>query len=176
MDGIILVDKPVGFTSFDVVGTCGDPDGIVTCENIDFIIDQLGEELTTAKAIIYISLTVLLFILFLFVLWLNIILPYSNVANELGGIFKITRLKYLKIMLVPVTHGVFNLFLNLLLSISNNLLGNLTVYSNMLSWITETSIRLAFVVFIVALVWAMIEWMRDFEWNKQIKKYGRVVR
>ena len=131
--------------------------------------------MTTGKSIIYILLTLLIFILFLFVLFINISIPYSNQMNKFGGIIAITKYKYLKIMLVPVTHALFNWFLNLLLSISNNLLDNLNIYYGMISFLTETSIMLSWPIFIVALIWVMIEWIRDLEWNKQIKKFGSAV-
>jgi len=159
-----------GFYACCQSGYCDDDD-------FEFEITPTGKSrVNTGEGLIHILLTLFIFLLFVFVLFINIAIPYSNQADKFGGIIKITKYKYFKIMLVPLTHALFNWFLNLLLNISDNLLGDYNVYYGMISFLTETSIKLAWPIIVVTLVWAMIEWMRDFEWNKQIKKFGRVVR
>ena len=158
-----------------IYNTCGDQDGPLVCENIEFDINKLGEELTTGRAIIYLILTFFIFLLFVFTLYINIILPSGNQKNSKGQITGIIRLKYVKIMLVPVTFALFNWFLNLLLSISNNLVDKFEIYNGMISWLFSVSISLSWPVFVVSLIWVIFVLLRDFKWNEQIKKWGKVL-
>jgi len=158
-----------------IYNTCGDQDGPLVCENIEFTVNKLGEELTTGRAIIYILLTLFIFLLFLFTFYINIILPSGNQRNGRGQITKIIRLKYIKIMLIPVTFALFNWFLNLLLSISNNLIDKFEIYNGMISWLFSVSISLSWPVFVVCLVWFGFVLLRDFKWNEQIKRWGKVM-
>ncbi len=173
----INFDYNYSFSSTDLDGdykynTCGNPDGIIVCENIDFIVNKLGEEFTTGKALTYILLTIFVFVLFVFVLWLNIIIPFHNVKNSKGNVIMITKSKYWKIALINVTFGLFNWFLNLLVNISDKLISGFSAYYNMLSFVSEVSIKMAWPVFIVTLVWFFYNWIVDTNLNKIIKQWG----
>jgi len=156
--------------------TCGDLDGIRTCENIPFTINRTGEELTGARSNLYILLTVMVFILFIALLWFNIAIPYRNKANAKGDVIRIVRAKYLKIALIPITHAIFNWFLNLLLSISNNLITGLDIYFGMISFVFNLSLLIVYPVWVFCFVWFFFNLIRDYKWNEKIKKFGRAVR
>lgn len=156
--------------------TCGDLDGIRTCENIAFTINRTGEELTEARSSLYILLTVMVFILFIALLFFNIIIPYKNKTDVRGDVIRIVRAKYLKIALIPITHAVFNWFLNLLISISRNLITGLDIYFGMISFVFNVSMALVYVVWVFCLIWFFFNWIRDFNFSGQIKKFGRAVR
>ncbi len=142
----------------------------------NFLITPTGEILTTAKGLVYILLTVLIFFLFLFVLYVNIALPMKNEKDNRGQTIKIIKKKYIKIALIPVTYSLFVWFLNLLLSVSNNLTGKFNIYYNLISFFFLFFLRLSWVVWIVCLVWFMFSWIRDLNWNKQIQKFGKVIK
>lgn len=163
----------IGFYRYN---TCGNPGGVLTCENIDFEIGKITEELTEGRAGLYIMLTIMIFILFLGLLFFNIIIPYRNEENIRGDVIRIVRAKYLKIALIPITHAVFNWFLNLLLSISNNLITGLNIYFGMIEFLFNLSMVLVYPLWIFCLVWFFFNWIRDFGWNKKIEMFGRAVR
>lgn len=164
-----------GIPGLYIYNTCGDQDGILQCENIDFTINKLGEELTTGRGLVYILLTLLMFVLFCFALGINIILPFENERNFRGQITKIIRWKYVKIMMIPVTYGLFVWFLNLLLNISNSLIDKFDIYNAMISFLFSTFISLSWAVFVVCLVWVIFVFIRDLGWREQIKKFGKVM-
>ena len=141
-----------------------------------FEVNPTGEKLTTAKGIIYILLTTFVFLLFLFVLYINISLPMRNEKDGRGQIIKIIKKKYIKIVLIPVTYSLFVWFLNLLLNISDNLTGRFNIYYGMFSFLFLVFLRLSYIVWVVCLVWFMCVWIRDRNWDKQIKKFGRVIK
>lgn len=152
-------------------------DGVNCASGFDeFEVTETGEILTTAKGIIYLLLTLFIFLLFLFVLYINISLPMGNEKNKSGEITKIIKKKYIKIALIPVTYSLFVWFLNLLLSISDNLTGKFDIYYGLISFLFLVFLRLTYPVWIVCLVWFMYNWIRDIHWNKQIKKWGRVIK
>ncbi len=155
--------------------TCGDSDGVIVCENIDFTINKLGEELTGAKTGLYIMLTIFVFGLFVFSFWLNMVIPLSNQVDEKGNMIFITRKKYIKIALVPVTYSLFAWFLNLILTISDKLISGFGIYYAMFSFFTQSFIALIYPVFILTLVWFFWNFFRDMKWSKQIQRWGRVV-
>lgn len=156
--------------------TCGDQDGILVCENIPFIINPLGEELTTGRGIIYILLTVIIFLLFLFLLYVNLALPMKNETDNRGRVVRIVKKKYIKIGLIPITYTVFIWFLNLLVGISTNLISGFDIYLGMIDFVFFLFMRLSYIIWVVCLVWFMYNWLRDLNWNKQIKKFGRVIK
>ena len=66
------------FTGTDLVGlyiytTCGDPDGVITCESVDFQITTTGDNVDLSNIIIVIVFLVLLFPFYILVLFLKLI-------------------------------------------------------------------------------------------------------
>lgn len=75
--------------------TCGDLNGVNTCQSVGFEVTYRGEVLTTSNSILY---SILMFVLiFVFILTLLGIgkLPQENIRGDDQRIFKLSYLKYL---------------------------------------------------------------------------------
>jgi len=79
--------------------TCGDLNGIQTCNSVDFTITKEGYPLSTAQATIYaVFFFVLIFFFIITIFGINM-LPSSNTTDEEGKIMSISYLKYFRSVL-----------------------------------------------------------------------------
>lgn len=101
--------------------------------NLDFpfkacyTITNISTEISIEEAIIYVILTVVVFLMFLFCLWGGIGLPARNRRNELGRVINVEILKYPKIGLMFLSYAFFTWFINIIMTMSNSLV-TLTAY------------------------------------------------
>ena len=135
-------------------------------------ITRSGKTLTTSESLIYILLTFGIFFIFLLGLYFSIAVPYKNPTNMEGETINITRTKYIKMSLIAITYGLFVWVLNLLLGVANNY-GNLGIYFGFLSFLFTFLINIALPIFIVIIIWAFIEILRDINRKKVIDLFGK---
>ena len=84
--------------------TCGDPNGIVTCESVSFEVTTIGSNVTTGQSLLYVIALIGMFGLFGLSLWGAIKLPFGNWKNPEGHIIGINDLKYLKIFCIVISY------------------------------------------------------------------------
>lgn len=140
-----------------------------------FNVDRSGEDIETADSLMYILLTFAVLFLFLLSLYFAIIMPYQNEVNHKGAVFKICKLKYVKLGLILLSYVLFVWLMNVLIGISDNF-ANLRFYYGFVSFIFDTLnlMALPFAIFILVLCGAEI--IRDTNMAKEIKKFGSALR
>ena len=92
-----------------------------------YFVTPNGQKLEISESIIYILLTVSVFIFFILSLYFTIMIPYSNESNDLGMIVRTTKYKYIKLSFFLLSYVLFVWFLNTLIGLSYNFL-NLTLF------------------------------------------------
>ena len=134
--------------------TCGDNNGIVSCQDLTFKINQIGQDASISEAIIYFVLLIGVFLVFLLGLYFTITLPWVNMRGEDNKVISVSKLKYIKMGLMPLTYALFNWFLNILLGMSRFLDVELyfVFFAMMFRIITSMAWVLGFVWAIVFLV------------------------
>lgn len=136
-----------------------------------FEITKTGTILDTGESILYVLLVIAIFFFFMLSLWFTTIIPYSNKLNDRNEIVQITRLKYVKLMFVLITYGLFVWFLNSLIGLSENFI-TLTLFSGLVSFLFITLNNLALPFSIAILVLCGYEIIRDINNSIDIKKLG----
>ncbi len=86
-----------------------------------YVITRITTEIDTPESIIYVVLTIAVFLMFLFCVWGAIGLPSRNRRNELNRVISIEIWKYPKIGLMFLSYAFFTWFINILLTLSSNL-------------------------------------------------------
>ena len=126
---------------------------------------------TTANAIFHTLITFFIFALFVMILYLNIIIPYKNRKNDKGQIIFLTRLKYLKLALIPITYGLFTWFLNLLLGISNYYV-SLSIPFGLIQMIFNIIIVFAYPIIIIVIILYAYNFFKDYLIFNDLRKFG----
>jgi hypothetical protein len=81
------------------VTTCGDLNGITSCQTYDFEVTPLGTTMTTQKSIIYVIVFIISILILVGLLIIGIALPVSNKRDEMTGyILAVSNLKYFKLV------------------------------------------------------------------------------
>ncbi len=102
--------------------TCGDPDGIFTCESSDFVITATGSILSTGESIIYIIFLIAIIFTFCLCLYGATVIPFKDGRNPEGRIISINDLKYLKIVLIVFSYLLLMFIFGITRSITANYL------------------------------------------------------
>lgn len=85
-----------------------------------YIVTNIATELTIQESIIYIILTISVFLMFLLCFWGGVGLPARNRRNELGRVISVEIMKYPKLGCMFLSYAFFTWFINILLTISVN--------------------------------------------------------
>lgn len=93
-----------------------------------YIITTIITEISIAESLIYLILTVAVFLMFLFCLWAGIGLPARNRRNELNRVISVEVMKYPKLGFLFLSYAFFTWFINILLVLSSNVI-SLTQYA-----------------------------------------------
>jgi hypothetical protein len=140
-----------------------------------FDVTKTGRELTQPEAIIYIILTLGIFLIFALSFYIMLTIPYSNEANEKGAVIKITKAKYFKLLLIGVTYALFVWLLNILIGVSDNFV-SLSLYYGFVSFLFTIFLNLTIPVFAVIFVIGLFEIIRDANIYQEIKRLGSALR
>lgn len=139
---------------------------------IGFQVSNAQIEIPTSESIIYILLTLGVFLIFGLGLYFSIAIPYSNQTNEKGAVIKVTKAKYFKLFTIGLTYAFFVWLLNILIGVSNNF-ASLTLYYGFISFLFSIFIRLTIPIMILILVIMGAELIRDSNVTKTIKRFGQ---
>jgi len=89
----------------------------------DFLITPNGDTLDTGGSILYIILLILNLIFLAIFLTISIVTPYRNLEeNTIDGTFvtKVTRTKYVKLVSIWITYGIFLWLITIITGMTNN--------------------------------------------------------
>jgi hypothetical protein len=140
-----------------------------------FKITPSGIDLTTSEALIYVILTLAVFLIFALSFYIMLTIPYSNESNEKGAVIKITKAKYFKLLMIGVTYSMFVWLLNILIGVSDNFV-SLSLYYGFISFLFTIFLNLTIPVFAVIFVIGLFEIIRDANIYQEIKTLGSALR
>ena len=161
-------------TSFGEYIVSGDHnlDGEIGIWNANFESNTLGREFTGADSIIYVFLSIAVFLMFAIALYFQIKLPSKNVSDDDGVILKVSRVKYLKFMLILVTYPLFLWFLNILVAMSTNF-SALSLFFGFFSFLFDILLRLSLPLFIFVFVVIIFNVIKDNHIHDMVKRFGK---
>lgn len=149
--------------------------GLGGYESVHLKTTRTGAELPLAESIIYIILTLGVFLIFALSFYIMLTIPYSNEVNEKGAVIKITKAKYFKLLLIGVTYALFVWLLNVLIGVSDNFV-TLSLYYGFVSFLFTIFLNLTIPVFAIIFVIGLFEIIRDANLLKEIKRLGSALR
>lgn len=85
-----------------------------------YTVTNISTQITTPESIIYIILTIGVFMLFIFTFWAGIGLPARNRRNELNRVIGVEFMKYPKLGCLFLSYAFFTWLINILFTISSN--------------------------------------------------------
>lgn len=137
-------------------------------ERFTFEVTNTGTILTEGESIIFVLLTVAMFMVFIISFWFAIVTPYGNEVSDQGMVIKVTKLKYVKLFFIMLTYILFIWVLNALVGISENFV-SLTLFAGFIGFLFQTlnSLALYFGIFIIVL--SFFEIIRDANFNRNLK-------
>ena len=157
---------------------CGDKSGTFICETIDFEVTPNGDQMETSQSLMYIILLVINLLFLTIFIILAVKIPYENekTKDERGreSVVKVTKSKYLKIICVWFSIGLFLWFITIITGMVNNYISfqplkdmivNLYFFTQILSYCVSTGI----VWLIFYNIW------KDIILNKIILKEGKAI-
>ena len=142
------------------------------CATNKFEITPTGTQLSTSKAIIYILLSVAVFILFMLSFYFAVVIPYSNDVDERGIAIKVTKLKYVKLGFVLISYVLFVWFLNVMIAVSGNFV-ELTSFFGFFGFMFQMLNRFVIPFSLFMLILMGFEVVRDINANKLMRSLGR---
>lgn len=116
-----------------------------------YIVTRITTQIDTSESIIYVVLTISVFLLFLFSVWGAIGLPARNRRNEIGRVISVEYWKYPKIGFMFLAYAFFIWFINILLTLSTNLV-SISQYQGFFVMIFNILMAGVYVAFI-AMIW-----------------------
>lgn len=151
-----------------VYSTCGDLNGVNTCQSVSFEVTPNGDKLKTDKAILYTCLLAILFCLDLILFLVIRSIEPTNYVGSDGETVGISLKKYMRIILIGVSYGLVLLTLNLMVAVSNSL--TITQFSGIIGGIFTIMLRGSIVWTFVIMTWIAITAWKDSQMVKEIKK------
>lgn len=159
------------FCSNSVIGTYiydyNDNNGNVFVNS--YKITPSGKETDISQAILYTVFLFIILLLDLLILYLIIVLPSKDEKDDEGIIVRVIRLKYLRIFLIGIFYPMIIVTLNLVLSLSVNFT-TLTTFTNVIGFIFETLLRLAWIWSFIIMLWILIRLIKDTNTKKLIRE------
>jgi hypothetical protein len=144
------------------IADCGESHGT-------FFINYLGKELTTSKSIIYIALFGILTLFFILILYFMGKIPDGNDTNESGEIISLSKLKYLKSVLLftswIILIAIFFITSNLAFAYLEEQL-----FAKVLFLIFRICFLLTFPIIIVWFIWIFASIIQDNKMKRLIAK------
>lgn len=150
------------------VNGLGDIGGVNTIWAYTLQVTPTGAILNTSESLIFIILTAAVFFFFILSFYFAIVIPYANEVNDKGMVFKVTKLKYVKLLFIMISYSLFVWFLNTLIGLSSSF-SSLTLFLGLMSFLFTTLINLSWPFGIFILVLALFEVIRDANIQKNIR-------
>lgn len=139
-----------------------------------FEVTTTGFKLSTGEALLYFLSAIVVIFIFLFLVYLIVTLPWKNGRDEEGRIVSVNKVKYVKIMLVPIAWLFMIWILNLLLGLSDFL--SLTMYSGLFGFLVNFMVRLSWPVLIISVIVFITILMREVKIMDNLKRGIRNMR
>lgn len=125
--------------------------------------------ISTADALMYSILLLILFLVDIFVAWIAFALKLRNERDEEGNILSINLQKYLKIITIGILYGLILLTLNLMNAVAQNL-ADITQFAGIIGGLFSTMLQLAWPWTICIIIWIGIAALQDSKFSKEIKQ------
>lgn len=132
---------------------------------------DIGQNLSTSDAIIYVVFLLFLFMLLLSFFYFIIILPSENDKNPNGAIIGVVRLKYIRIFIIAMCYPLIMIILNLMNGLAVNY-ATLGIFAGTLGFLFETMLRGAWVFTVLIFLWMFYLLVHDSNVLKNIDKIG----
>jgi len=145
--------------TYRVGGFC--KDGSVT-QLIDFTFDvtPTGFSLSTGQAIIYIIFIAGMFFVFGLSMWGAIVLPFKNITNDTGDVVSVNDLKYIKVILMPISYVLLLFIFGGLRSVTANYI-SLEGVHGVFNWLFWLLWAFVFPVIITSLIFMFLVWLEQ---------------
>lgn len=147
----------------------GDLNSVNTSFCYDFKITQLGYELTTEKAIVYLIFLIIFVLVFLGVFVFIGFLPAKNQVDEQGRILSISYLKYLRNILYVFEWILFIAIVYLFSNLGFAFLEE-ELFANVLFTLFKISMGITPLIFILWFVWIIVSMYHDKEFQKMLNR------
>ena len=140
-----------------------------------FEVTNTGFLQSTPRAIFYLILSFGVLLSFLLSLYFQLTLDWRNERDDDGLIVKVTKTKYINLLLTLVTYPLFLWWLNILISISNNFV-EITIFSGFFEFAFTVLLWLSFPLFVFIFVAIFFNSIRDSNIIEEMKTLGRTFR
>jgi len=137
-----------------------------------FMITPTGTILGTGEAIIYVFLTLIFFGLIVLLFYFIVIMPQENETNSRGNVIRIIKMKYLRILFISILYPLIIILLNLMNGLATNF-ATLSMFAGILGFLFEVMLRGAWVFTVIMILWLIYIGIKDFNFNKVMRKLGR---
>lgn len=155
-----------------IYSTCGDLNGILTCDSVGFIVNGTGVILTGPEIVIYFVMIIFFLMISIFFLYWGFTFPLNNEVNKNGTITQISKKKYLKLLSIMFFFGFFLWTISMLSFISNSFV-SLETFSSLITNFYILFYILTLVVTVTILFILMIMFYWDLFYSKEIRKFGK---
>jgi len=163
----LLSNNTNGLGSYNVNGF-GDPNGVNEVWAYTFDVTKNGTVLKTSESLIFILLTLAIFIFFLLSFYFALATPYSNEVSSQGMVIKVTKLKYVKLFFIMLSYILFISFLNSLIGMADNFV-SLTLFVGFIGFLFQILNNLAWPFGIFIIILSFFEVIRDANLQGNIK-------
>lgn len=135
--------------------TCGDPDGVVTCESVNFKITASGNDLGIAESLVYIIFLGVLIFVFMFFLYGSIRIPFKNQRGDDGKIVSINDMKYLKVCCMVGSYLMLMSIFGIMRQITANYLF-LSAANKIFHWMFFFMLSFTFPIIVLSLILILV--------------------
>lgn len=147
--------------------TCGNLDGLLTCESIKFYITPTGTSLSTGQSIIYLIFLIASICCFMLCLYYSIKIKWKHERDEDGFIIKVNDLRYLKILLIGFCYILLVSISGLLRGITANFIPEIGVYG-LFEWIYWILFAGLYPVIICSATFALMAFLSNKKLNRSL--------
>ena len=159
------IPNQIGTYFYSVIGNKG---GGFLEETLCFEVTPSGSSSTTGESILYLALLIVFFGITITMVYFSVVTPYYNDRNENGGVTRINKLKYLKIIFIAFTYPVIIILLNFLNGVAERFT-TLTIFGGIIGFLFETMLSSAWIFTILIMIWIVYLLIRDSNFKKLIK-------
>jgi len=164
------------FTQTDLQGeykyeVCGDKDGSLACEILDFSINYNGEGTSTSQGIIYSVLLGVLILLFVLSLWGISALPAKDERTDEGLIVDAGNLKHVRKIMFLVSYGLLMGIFYIASNIGFVVLTNV-MFGKLMFTIFQVMYKLLLPVVFLMFIWIFVSIFQNNEMKKMIERGG----
>lgn len=117
-----------------------------------------GQEVTQGISILYLLSMISIFLIFGVCLFYAINLPFKNYNGE-DGIFRVVKSKYIKLILMAVSYGLFTWILAMLIHVSEFIFT--TTYSGIFTFLYNTFLFLSYPFLIILIIVGFVNLIKD---------------